>query len=179
VVSSTAGASLRQALVLVFERGSNDEKRSTESLRTVLLPDGVEARLTPNEWDAYHLFSDLCSLTSRSLFYQKKEVKPDRQEILRLSSITPTFGLELIESILSGFAEGFRKVSGQKCEERDHMLIRVNRFTAAKRTDRLAKAEAVPCAGERFGGASLLSCHAQDRASRLPSLALFLPANRD
>jgi hypothetical protein len=165
-------------MVLVFERRPDDEKRSSQSHRTVLLPDGIEAGLAPNEWDAYHLFSDLCSVTSESLFHQKK-VKPERQEILRLSSIVPTFGLELIESILSGFAEGFRKVGISHHGKRDVMLIKINLFTAAKRIDRPATTETVPYADERSRGAPVFSNHAEDRAGHLSSPALLLPADSD
>ena len=163
-------------MVLVFERESDEERRSIEPHRTVLLPNGVEARLSANEWDAYHLFSDLCSLTSGSLSHQKK-VKSDPHEILHLSSIVPTFGLELIESILSGFAEGFRRVGIIYRKHRDAMLMRMPLFTAAKRTDLPPPAEAVPYADEGLRGGSLFSYHVEDRAGHLSPPALLFPAN--
>lgn len=73
------------------------------------LPDGNKAELNRNEWDAYYLFDDLCTLTNRSV-NQSSKVKIEGPRLLKISSITATFGLELIESILSGFANGFRSV---------------------------------------------------------------------
>lgn len=61
--------------------------------------------LSADELDAYELFSDLCVLT------EGKKGAQDRVKILKMPSIAPTFGLELLESVLSGFADGFRTVS--------------------------------------------------------------------
>jgi hypothetical protein len=83
VVSSTAAATLRQAVMLVFDRIS---------------PDNLQ--------DAHDLFSDLCVLTQTIASLWSSI--PTR--LIKLSSLQKTFGLELIESVLNGYAEGIKKV---------------------------------------------------------------------
>jgi len=62
--------------------------------------------------DAFNVLSDLCLLTGASggsgisLWRTGEKEKP---VILRLSSLQRTFGLELIESILSGYEEGVKQ----------------------------------------------------------------------
>lgn len=109
VVSSTASASLRQAMVLVFERVQDEGSEADTQTSAVTLTDGSLVNLNRNEWDAYHLFDDLCTLTAKSVLKNSKN-RAENPRLLKISSITPTFGLELIESILSGFAKGFRSV---------------------------------------------------------------------
>jgi hypothetical protein len=94
---------------MVFERISEAEDIDNEPVQSIPLPEGGQASLGPNQFDAYQVFNDLCSLTEGSLFGPGR-MKPEAQQILHIPNITPTFGLELIESILSGYADGFRKV---------------------------------------------------------------------
>lgn len=105
VVSSTASASLRQAVVLVFERVGTSKGKEIAQPYKIALPEGETVHLSADELDAYELFSDLCVLT------EGKKGAQDRVKILKMSNIVPTFGLELLESVLSGFADGFRTVS--------------------------------------------------------------------
>ncbi|KAK8850458.1 hypothetical protein IAR55_004376 [Kwoniella newhampshirensis] len=114
VVSSTAAATLRQAVMLIFDRVS----LSSESDRTLplTLPTDTltELQVSPSALDTYSIFSDLCLLTAStgshgsgfSLWGGGEKEKP---RLLKLSTLHRTFGLELIESILSGYEEGVKK----------------------------------------------------------------------
>ena len=113
VVSSTAAASLRQAVMVIFDRIAKDD---LEPLLPVKMdgPDAEEVLVTPAALDAYNIFSDLCLLTAKgttsggfSLWGKTEDVKP---VLLKLSSLQRTFGLELIESILSGYENSVKQV---------------------------------------------------------------------
>ncbi|WWC92223.1 uncharacterized protein L201_007177 [Kwoniella dendrophila CBS 6074] len=130
VVSSTAAATLRQAVMLIFDRLSPPLSASTTATNTetdtisITLPsepEPTELMISPSALDAYNLFSDLCLLTASSSstgtataggsgFHLwstgEKEVKPN---LIKLSSLHRTFGLELIESILSGYEDSVKK----------------------------------------------------------------------
>jgi len=112
-VSSTAAATLRQAVMTVFDRVSADY---AEAIIPLTLPsDPVTERVvTPYAMDAFSVFSDLCLLTAGgssgsglSLWGSGEKEKP---RLLKLSSLQRTFGLELVESILSGYEEAVKKV---------------------------------------------------------------------
>lgn len=143
VVSSTAAATLRQAIMVVFDRvaaaddantpASLSLSLSTPPLKTLKSPgspnspksmaksppkspppkspspvtETLDVNVTPAAMDAYCILSDLCLLTagyhsssSLSLWSTGEKTKP---RMLKLSSLSRTFGLELIESILSGY----------------------------------------------------------------------------
>lgn len=114
VVSSTAAATLRQAVMTIFNRMSsgNDDTPVTLTLPT---DPPTEMSISPAAMDAFNLFSDLCLLTaggggsSGSSFWGSGEKEKPR--LLKLNSLQRTFGLELIESILSGYEEVVKKVS--------------------------------------------------------------------
>lgn len=146
VVSSTAAATLRQAIMLVFDRVAAADDDGTAPTLSLSLPiptpkapsspkspkatpksppqspppaapksprmsaepeADIDVKVTPAAMDAYCIFSDLCLLTagtqgssSLSLWSTSEKTKP---RMLKLSSLSRTFGLELIESILSGY----------------------------------------------------------------------------
>jgi len=112
VVSSTAAATLRQAVMLVFDRITSDPSPPSIALNLPTEPP-TEMTISASGLDAFNLFSDLCILTAGggsggfSLWGGSKEEKP---KLLKLSSLQRTFGLELIESVLSGYEEGVKKV---------------------------------------------------------------------
>lgn len=60
---------------------------------------GEKIKLHPCAKDAYYLFQDLCLLTNG-----------DHPEYLRLNHLSKTFGLELIESVLTNHYALFREV---------------------------------------------------------------------
>lgn len=127
VVSSTAAATLRQAVMLVFDRLSDTDTSTTsdasgmgsgeqEELPVITLPgdEPTEVKVTRSQLDAYHILSDLCLLTastsSGGLWGSGGDKDKERPMVLRLGSLQRTFGLELIESILSGYEESVKQV---------------------------------------------------------------------
>lgn len=115
VVSSTAAATLRQAVILIFDRVSTAKEGASVSLE--LQGDhgepGRTVQVTPSAADAFRIFADLCLLTAGggtgvgiSLFGSGGKERP---QLLHLSGLSRTFGLELIESILSGYQEGVKQ----------------------------------------------------------------------
>lgn len=65
----------------------------------VKMADETTVSLYPCAKDAYYLFQDLCLLTNN-----------EPPEYLRLGRLSETFGLELIESVLTNHYTLFRKV---------------------------------------------------------------------
>jgi hypothetical protein len=94
---------------MVFER--TETKGYGDRSHPVTLPEGDRLLLSDNEWDAYCLFSDLCSETEASFSSTYQHFRKEPRSILKTHGVAPSFGLELIESILSGFADGFQSVS--------------------------------------------------------------------
>ncbi|PWY98795.1 hypothetical protein BCV70DRAFT_232833 [Testicularia cyperi] len=105
VVSSTAAATLRQSVMSVFDKvkdedavldaikDGGEEAAATAPLAamSVDIPDmAAPVTLFPSSRDAYLLFSDLCSLASG-----------EHAGFLSLASLSRTFSLELIESVLT------------------------------------------------------------------------------
>lgn len=112
-VINTAGATVRQLVSLVFERVlTEDEQLSntetkTQTPRPVNLeelktPTGVAPKgLPPCAADAYLLFQDLVQLVNADQPYW----------LLGMTEMTRTFGLELLESVLTNFSQVFFKVN--------------------------------------------------------------------
>ncbi|GAA99507.1 uncharacterized protein L969DRAFT_86766 [Mixia osmundae IAM 14324] len=107
VVSSTAAATLRQLVMIIYEgvvqedRTINDADDSVQLDGTsfqVSLDSGEMLKLGPSAHDAYLVFQDLCLL-----------VKGEPAVFLQLKSLPRTFGLELVESVLSDFWPVFKK----------------------------------------------------------------------
>lgn len=108
VVASTAAATLRQAVMLIFERVTTEDAQDT--------PQGKEG-FSPALQDAYDLLSDLCLLTRVSgatltttgslgnLFASiaEHEQQGEVKLLKNLSGVGRTFGLELVESLVGGF----------------------------------------------------------------------------
>lgn len=69
-------------------------------LLDIQLSSGDTITLRPCAKDAYYLFQDLCLLTNS-----------ESPEFLRLTQLSKTFGLELIESVLTNHYMLFRTVS--------------------------------------------------------------------
>ncbi|KAL7417221.1 hypothetical protein BDY24DRAFT_377122 [Mrakia frigida] len=109
VVSSTAAASLRQGVMVTFDKiVAEDETLKNGTCSTsptsTPLPDGTVKILYPSAFDGYRLFEDLCVLTTST-------PPTGKQQLLMLNHLPRPFGLELIESILSNYAGVFRKHS--------------------------------------------------------------------
>ncbi|KAI8363679.1 hypothetical protein B0O80DRAFT_492803 [Mortierella sp. GBAus27b] len=113
-VNNTAAATLRQLVIYIFERvGEEDlirqrqeqgqekgiQDHQSESRQDALGLEQVnEEQLGPCALDAYLLFQDLCLLTNS-----------EHARFLSLSSISRTFGLELIESVLTNHFHLFKQ----------------------------------------------------------------------
>ncbi|ERS96191.1 hypothetical protein HMPREF1624_07099 [Sporothrix schenckii ATCC 58251] len=91
VVNNTASATLQQLLIAVFDKvGAEDKARlQTSPVGEAPVQNGTVA-LHQAALDAYYVFNDICILTEAG-----------RPEHLRFSSLSTTFGLELIESVLT------------------------------------------------------------------------------
>ncbi|KAG0338258.1 hypothetical protein BG004_007294 [Podila humilis] len=110
-VNNTAAATLRQLVIYIFEKvGEEDIQLSAQRAGVAAVAQEQEAKdnstseqeteeqLGPCALDAYLLFQDLCLLTNS---------EPAR--FLRLGSISRTFGLELVESVLTNHFHLFKQ----------------------------------------------------------------------
>lgn len=105
--------------MLVFDRLSTDESVGETPTLPLQLPDTPpsEVMVTPSGMDAYCVLSDLCLLTARSGSGGGSGIlsgwgggEKEKPKLLKLSSLQRTFGLELIESILSGYEDAVKQV---------------------------------------------------------------------
>lgn len=104
VVSSTAAATLRQNIMIVFDKVQDEDRvfdgictedaaaQAPLPVHTAQTPDGP-ATLFPCSADAYRLFSDLCALADG-----------EPASFLPLASLAKPFVLELLESVLTNHA---------------------------------------------------------------------------
>lgn len=102
VVNNTAAATLRQLVIFVFDKVAKEDsnkQQDPEANQEVEISTGEKIKLHPCAKDAYYLFQDLCLLTNG-----------DYPEYLRLNHLSKTFGLELIESVLTNHYTLFREV---------------------------------------------------------------------
>ncbi|KAF9917169.1 hypothetical protein BX616_001738 [Lobosporangium transversale] len=105
-VNNTAAATLRQLVIYIFEKVGDEDLKKHESGKeaqgieapTTVLEQESEEQLGPCASDAYLLFQDLCLLTNS-----------EHARFLNLSSISRTFGLELIESVLTNHFHLFKQ----------------------------------------------------------------------
>ncbi|CAG8622872.1 14264_t:CDS:2, partial [Ambispora leptoticha] len=104
-VNNTAAATLRQLVINIFDKVEKEDEiieknaGSIKPTSTVVSVHGHgEIALRPCARDAYFLFQDLCLLTN---------LEP--ATFLRLNALPRTFGLELIESVLTNHLRLFKK----------------------------------------------------------------------
>ncbi|CAI6081639.1 unnamed protein product [Clonostachys chloroleuca] len=97
IVTHTSAATLQQLVVSVFDKVVTEDKSGSDALLAGSAPteDGT-VELRPAALDAYRIFNDLCLLTDNQ-----------RAEFIRFSGISQTFGLELIESVITNHASVF------------------------------------------------------------------------
>ncbi|KAK2058994.1 endosomal peripheral membrane protein [Colletotrichum caudatum] len=114
IVNNTSAATLQQLVVSVFDKVVTEDKTAPSGPPAGEAPAGdgtVELRAAA--LDAYRIFNDLCLMTEN-----------ERPEYLRFSGLPQTFGLELIESVLTNHAAVF-----STHKEQAHVLqIRVMPF---------------------------------------------------
>lgn len=98
IVNNTSAATLQQLVVSVFDKVVAEDKNGQDSqiVGEVPLQDGTTLPLRAAAMDAWRVFNDICLLT-----------EGQRPEYLRFSGLPQTFGLELIESVLTNHAAIF------------------------------------------------------------------------
>ncbi|KTW25778.1 hypothetical protein T552_03391 [Pneumocystis carinii B80] len=109
VVQNTASATLRQLVILVFDRTINEveekhEKKELENSQALI--------------DAHNLMEDLCLL-----------INDDKSRMLHIQNLSKTFGLELIESILTNHPKVFQKHDKQIKLLRNLMFLVLRPFS--------------------------------------------------
>lgn len=109
---NTAGATVRQLVSLVFERVVAEEEEMQKqnpnegpreiNLEELKLANGIAPKgLNPCAADAFLLFQDLVQLVNADQPYW----------LLGMTEMTRTFGLELLETVLTSFTSVFHKVN--------------------------------------------------------------------
>ncbi|KAI1307190.1 endosomal peripheral membrane protein [Xylaria venustula] len=98
VVSNTSAATLQQLIMTVFEKVTAEDKSTTgaEAVGEAPISDSETVQLRAAAMDAHRVFKDICLMTENQ-----------RPEYLRFTGLPQTFGLELIESVLSQHASLF------------------------------------------------------------------------
>ncbi|CAK7564824.1 MAG: Endocytosis and vacuole integrity protein [Sporothrix epigloea] len=97
VVNNTASATLQQLLISVFDKVVAEDKADAThpTVGEVPIHDGSVA-LRQAALDAYHILNDICLLSEAG-----------RPDYLRFSGLSQTFGLELVESVLTNHSAIF------------------------------------------------------------------------
>ncbi|KAI0382303.1 hypothetical protein F5Y04DRAFT_253455 [Hypomontagnella monticulosa] len=99
IVNNTSAATLQQLVMTVFEKVAVEDKSAPDSNFIGDAPTGNgDVQLRAASMDAYRIFRDICLMTENQ-----------RPEYLRFTGLPQTFGLELIESVLSQHAPIFTK----------------------------------------------------------------------
>ena len=94
VINNTSAATLQQLVVSVFDKVASEDEAPLGGPFVGEAPaQNGKVQLRPAALDAYHVFNDLCLMT-----------EGQRPEYLRFTGLSQTFGLELIESVLTNHA---------------------------------------------------------------------------
>ncbi|GAB0132742.1 hypothetical protein EsDP_00001169 [Epichloe bromicola] len=97
IVNNTSAATLQQLVVSVFDKVVSEDKNGSGSPIAGEVPSATGSiQLHAAALDAYRIFNDLCLMTENQ-----------RPEFLRFSNLPQTFGLELIESVITNHAAVF------------------------------------------------------------------------
>ncbi|KAI5808843.1 hypothetical protein DFH27DRAFT_509927 [Peziza echinospora] len=97
VVNNTAAATLQQLVISIFDKVVAEDDKTLEIPATAEAPcgNGIIA-VRPSAFDAYRVFLDICLLT-----------EGQKPQFLRFNALPQTFGLELIESVLTNHSDIF------------------------------------------------------------------------
>ncbi|KAF2842373.1 endosomal peripheral membrane protein-like protein [Patellaria atrata CBS 101060] len=96
-ISNTAAATLQQLVIAVFDRVVEEDERSLELPTVGEVPDeDGTVQVRAGAYDAFHIFRDVCIL-----------IEGGKAQAVRLSNISQSSGLELIESILTNHGDVF------------------------------------------------------------------------
>ncbi|KAF4991614.1 hypothetical protein FGRMN_7733 [Fusarium graminum] len=93
IVNHTSAATLQQLVVSVFDKVVSEDKKAGDS---PAVNDAEYSENHPAATDAYRIFNDLCLMTENQ-----------RPEFIRVPGLQQTFGLELIESVITNHATVF------------------------------------------------------------------------
>ncbi|KAI1644637.1 uncharacterized protein F4817DRAFT_346323 [Daldinia loculata] len=116
IVNNTAAATLQQLVMTVFEKVTIEDKSVSDGSFIGDAPTGNgDVQLRAASMDAYRIFRDICLMTENQ-----------RPEYLRFTGLPQTFGLELIESVLSQHAAIF--VESRHPEQAHILRTRVMSF---------------------------------------------------
>ncbi|CAJ2505721.1 Uu.00g131150.m01.CDS01 [Anthostomella pinea] len=97
VVNNTSAATLQQLVMTVFEKVATEDMSTSDDGFVGDAPtSNDQVQLRASALDAYRIFNDICLMTENQ-----------RPEYLRFTGLPQTFGLELIESVLSQHANIF------------------------------------------------------------------------
>ncbi|KAL7790462.1 hypothetical protein V8C37DRAFT_384498 [Trichoderma ceciliae] len=112
IVNNTSAATLQQLVVSVFDKVVAEDKNGSDAPIAGEVPSGDgKVGLRAAALDAYRIFNDLCLLTENQ-----------RSEFLRFSGLQQTFGLELIESVITNHAAVFTSHPEQAHILRDRVM---------------------------------------------------------
>ncbi|OXV06206.1 hypothetical protein Egran_06026 [Elaphomyces granulatus] len=90
-VANTAAATLQQLVIAAFEKVSREDGKPQDSAAVVTLNiDGRQIDVGPSACDALRILDDFCRL-----------IEGEKLDFLQIKSLSPSFILELIESILT------------------------------------------------------------------------------
>ncbi|EKD15974.1 uncharacterized protein L3040_003411 [Drepanopeziza brunnea f. sp. 'multigermtubi'] len=123
IVINTAAATLQQLVVSVFDKVVVEDKIALElpTIGEAPVEDGT-IRLRAAAMDAYRVFNDLCLLT-----------ESQKPQFLRSAGLPQTFGLELIESVLTNHAQVF----SDHAEQAHILRVRVMPFIISALSEKL------------------------------------------
>ncbi|KAK2613038.1 Endocytosis and vacuole integrity protein [Conoideocrella luteorostrata] len=97
IVNNTSAATLQQLVVSVFDKVVTEDRNDSGVPTVGEAPSANgSVQLRAAALDAYRIFNDLCLMTENQ-----------RPEFLRFSNLPQTFGLELIESVITNHASVF------------------------------------------------------------------------
>ncbi|EQL01940.1 endosomal peripheral membrane protein [Ophiocordyceps sinensis CO18] len=97
IVTNTAAATLQQLVVSVFDKVVAEDKNASGASVAGEAPSATgQVALCASALDAHRIFNDLCLITENQ-----------RPAFLRFSGLPQTFGLELIESVITNHAAVF------------------------------------------------------------------------
>ncbi|CZT43127.1 probable MON2 Peripheral membrane protein with a role in endocytosis and vacuole integrity [Rhynchosporium secalis] len=123
IVNNTAAATLQQLVVSVFDKVVAEDKIALElpTVGEAPIEDGT-VQLRAAALDAYKVFNDLCLLT-----------ESQKPQFLKAAGLPQTFGLELIESVLTNHATVFLNHP----EQANILRIRVMPFIISALSEKL------------------------------------------
>ncbi|KAB8527818.1 hypothetical protein FH972_025469 [Carpinus fangiana] len=123
-ISRTASATLQQAVSFLFEKlesEAEDEKTEDEAVLVDLKLGDEVVKVTPTAEDAYRTLRDICLL-----------VEGENPQFVLKASLSPTFGLEILEAILTDHSHIFTARHEQQHVLRNRVMPLITRLLSEK-----------------------------------------------